>query len=104
MFENGELTFDLDKLRAMKTKLGETAENLKVQKNRAMQLLVCLEKDWRTPAGKSFMKNVDTDWAQSVSRYVTLLQTMENMLGEAIDRYMEVETGIENISGNGVCP
>ena len=61
-----ELKFDIEKINDMKKSLSDSADDLNTYKDKVIQSLDKLKKDWNTAAGKNFMQNVDTDWTKEV--------------------------------------
>jgi uncharacterized protein YukE len=65
-----ELKFDIEKINDMKKSLSDSADDLNTYKDKVIQSLDKLKKDWNTAAGKNFMQNVDTDWTKEVENYI----------------------------------
>lgn len=92
-----ELKFDIEKINDMKNSLAASAEDLGTYRDEVIESLDKLKTDWDTPAGKNFMKNVDTDWATEVDKYINIIGAVEKLLEEASTQYAKVEDEIEKI-------
>ena len=95
--KQSELKFDLDAMREMKQELTETAQEISEAKKNTFQALEVLKKKWDTPAGKKFFSDMDTSWATDVDKYITIIQAVEKLLGEAVNQYADVENEIEKL-------
>lgn len=92
-----ELKFDIEKLNDMKKSLADSANDLETYKEKVLQSLDNLKKDWNTPAGKNFMDNVDTNWTSEVDKYIKIIGAVEKLLDEAATQYAIVEDEIEKV-------
>lgn len=92
-----ELKFDIEKINEMKKSLADSADDLGTNKNKVIQSLDKLKKDWNTAAGKNFMQNVDTDWTKEVDKYIKIIGAVEKLLEEAATQYAKVEDEVDKI-------
>lgn len=92
--KQSELKFDLDAMREMKQKLTETAQEISEIKKNTFDSLEKLKEKWNTPAGKKFFSDMDTGWATDVDKYITIIHAVEELLGEAVNQYADVENEI----------
>lgn len=88
-----ELKFDIEKINDMKKSLSDSADDLNTYKDKVIQSLDKLKKDWNTAAGKNFMQNVDTDWTKEVENYIKIIGAVE----EAATQYAKVEDEVDKI-------
>lgn len=92
------LKFDNGKIAQMRTQIQTTAEDLASLKQNILQNMEKLKSDWNTPAGRKFTQEVDTDWAQQVDKYITIMNAIDELLGVAENAYTEVEGEVEKLS------
>ena len=92
-----ELKFDIEKINDMKKSLADSADDLSAYKDKVIQSLDKLKKDWNTAAGKNFMQNVDTDWTKEVDKYIKIIGAVEKLLEEAATQYAKVEDEVDKI-------
>ncbi|MBQ2943226.1 MAG: WXG100 family type VII secretion target [Ruminococcus sp.] len=92
------LKFDVEEISSMRTKLQDTATELKDLKVRLLQELETLKSKWKTPAADTFTKGVDNDWAKQVDKYVTIVEAVDELLAVAEKEYREVEEKANSIS------
>lgn len=89
MFEK-DLKFNISEINNMKNKLETTAVELEDLKKDVVNKLDILKKDWKTPAGKKFMKDVNLDWTPQVDKYVKIINAVKQLLDEAVKEYQTV--------------
>lgn len=77
--------------------LSDSADDLNTYKDKVIQSLDKLKKDWNTAAGKNFMQNVDTDWTKEVENYIKIIGAVEELLEEAATQYEKVEDEVDKI-------
>lgn len=92
-----ELKFDIEKINGMKSKLADTADELRDYKEDVMKALDQLKSDWNTTAGKNFMATVNTDWTSEVDKYIKIIGAVESLLEEAATQYAVVEDEIDKL-------
>ena len=92
-----ELKFDIEKINDMKKSLSDSSDDLNTYKDKVIQSLDKLKKDWNTAAGKNFMQNVDTDWTKEVENYIKIIGAVEELLEEAATQYAKVEDEVDKI-------
>ena len=92
-----ELKFDIEKINDMKKSLSDSADDLNTYKDKVIQSLDKLKKDWNTAAGKNFMQNVDTDWTKEVENYIKIIGAVEELLEEAATQYEKLEDEVDKI-------
>ena len=80
-----------------KKSLSDSADDLNTYKDKVIQSLDKLKKDWNTAAGKNFMQNVDTDWTKEVENYIKIIGAVEELLEEAATQYEKVEDEVDKI-------
>ena len=81
----------------MKHKLESIVTDLENHRDQVIESLENLKKDWNTAAGKSFMKNVNTDWTKEVEKYIKIVGGVEDLLNEAATQYQKVEEEIDRL-------
>lgn len=85
---NTDLAYDTEIFRQCATTYGETAENLR---GLVRELNDCLhtltESGWTTPAGIKFLDMVDRNWEKNIEKYANLLDTLQDILVEAAEKY-----------------
>ena len=91
------LKFDLDAIKAMRTSIQTSSEELVQYKADILREFEDLTKEWKTPAGDAFLEKVNFDWIDEVDKYVTILEAVDKLLGEAETQYSKVEAEIELI-------
>ena len=69
--------------------------DVEILKDNLERRIEALKKDWKTPAGKKFTKEVDTDWASQVDKYITIIDAVDELLEVAERNYEEVEEAVE---------
>ena len=67
-------------------------------KTSLLQEVEQLKNNWKTPAGKKFTEEVDTDWAKQVDKYSTIIDAVDELLEVAEKSYKEVEEEVKKIS------
>lgn len=92
-----ELKFDIEELRKMKNKLGETASDLDSEKEEVLKGIDELKEHWETPAGKKFIEEVDLGWADEVDRYIRIIEGVQQLLDEAIKEYEKVVDKVDRL-------
>lgn len=95
IFEPSELKpdtikYDSAAIATMKQKIVTSSNNLTVKKNIIIQTINDLNNEWNTPAGKTFLSEIDFDWAKQVEQYVAILDAISDMLTAAESTYDEV--------------
>lgn len=96
LFDSNTLKFDVDEIKSMRQKLQGAAADLKDCNDTVKEGIEKLRnEDWKTPAGKKFMENVNTDWSEQVEKYVKVLNTLDELLGVAELDYSAVEEEVE---------
>lgn len=86
-----ELKFDVEQLRETKKKCETMAQELCDTKDKLMDDLERLRKEWKTPAGKNFFAEQDTDWEKQVESYLKITTAVAELLQTAITEYESVE-------------
>lgn len=85
---NTDLAFDTVTLKACGSRYAEIAKELRTM---AEQLDACLqeleESGWTTPAGTAFHKMAQTNWNENIKKYADLLETLNDIMGEAVQKY-----------------
>ena len=92
------LKFNVAEISKMRKKIQSTSKDLNSFKTSLLQEIEALKKDWKTPAGKKFTKEVDTDWASQVDKYITIIDAVDELLEVAEKNYKEVEEAVNKIS------
>lgn len=92
------LKFDISELTRMRKQLDQTAKDLTDYSKKLTDYLEKLKKEWKTPAGKAFMNNVDVDWISQTKKYVKVIEAVEKMLQEAETNYRQVENCVQKLS------
>lgn len=92
-----ELKFDIEKINEMKSKLADTADELRDYKEDVIEALNKLKSKWNTTAGINFMSNVNTDWSSEVDKYIKIIGAVESLLEEAAIQYVLVEDEIDRL-------
>ena len=87
---NDTLKFDIDKLKQTQTKCNELKDELSSDKDKLMDLLNGLRKDWQTDAGKKFFNEQNTDWESQVDNYAKIIGAISELLTVAINQYQIV--------------
>lgn len=93
-----ELKFDVSKISAMREKIQTTSAELTQLKTNLLQEMQTLKDGWKTPAGKKFTTEVNTDWASQIDKYITIIDAVDELLEVAETNYREVETDVTSIS------
>lgn len=92
------LKFDVEEIRRMRKKIQDTATELKEFKVSLLQELENLKNGWKTPAGKRFVADVDTDWAKQVDQYVVIIEAVDKLLEVAEKNYRDVEEAAQKVT------
>lgn len=83
-----DLAFDTAVLRTCGNDYAEIAEELRKMSTKLDKLLIELkDSGWTTPAGTAFHKMVETNWEENISKYADLLDTLNDILHQAADKY-----------------
>ncbi len=98
LFETSTLKFDIDQIEEMEKKIKDTVIDLQDLKTKLIQSIDQLKKDWNTPAGKKFIKEVDTNWSVQIDKYVKVLNAVDELLKTAATEYEKVESSATKIS------
>lgn len=92
------LKFDVSEISKMRTQIQNTSKDLASFKTTLLQEVENLKNNWKTPAGKKFTEEVDTDWAKQVDKYITIIDTVDELLEVAEKSYREVEEEAKKVS------
>ena len=92
------LKFDVSEISKMRTQIQNTSTDLANFKDSLLKEVDNLKTSWKTPAGKKFTKEVDTDWAKQVDKYITIINAVDELLEVAEKSYREVEEEVQKIS------
>ena len=92
------LKFDTQQILSFQSEVQDAACDLQDLKNSLLNRLEELKKDWKTPAGKKFIEEVDMDWAKQVEKYITFLDAVNELMDVAANNYTEVEEVTRKIS------
>lgn len=92
------LKFDVSEIQKMRTQIQTTSKDLADFKTSLLQEVEQLKNNWKTPAGKKFIEEVDTDWAKQVDKYITIIDAVDELLEVAEKTYKEVEEEVKKIS------
>lgn len=85
---NTDLAFDTGILRKAAGEYKQVAFDLKNLASRLDALLFALKEDgWTTPAGTAFYEMANTNWEKNIEKYVSLLETLNNILISAAEEY-----------------
>lgn len=96
--ESEVLKFDTDQIRKMRNKINETINDLNNSKNKVSSAMNDLEKNWKTPAGYNFIKEVNVDWADEVTKYIRILNAVDELLKVAEMNYDEVDGEVRRLN------
>ena len=91
------IQYDVDKLESMKKQVDNTVTTLQTSKTQLIENLDSLQNDWNTPAGKKFLSEVDTDWADEIDKYIKALKTLSNLLKSAKKSYTALDDQIDQL-------
>lgn len=88
---NTDLAYDTAVFRQCASAYGQTSDNLRVLVQELTECLHTLtESGWTTPAGIAFLDMVDMNWARNIEKYADLLDTLQEILVDAADKYDEL--------------
>lgn len=96
--EPRELKFNVDEISRMRTKLQDTSQELKTEKTNLLNEMASLRENWKTPAGKKFLKDFDDSWVNNIDKYVTIIDAVDDLLEVAYKTYQEVETEAKKVT------
>lgn len=94
-----ELSFDLDNLRKIRDQAAQNRDETNRQKIQVLESINSLKGSWKTPAGKKFFTNFDTDWVTAVDNYLKTMTVFVDVLDDVIDILLKVEEKIPYDSG-----
>lgn len=92
------LKFDVAEISSMRKQIQATSADLAKFKTELLEEIKILKENWKTPAGKKFTKEVNTDWASQIDKYITIIDAVDELLEVAEKNYREVETDVTKIS------
>lgn len=92
------LKFNVSEISKMRTQIQTTSKDLAEFKILLLQEVENLKNNWKTPAGKKFTAEVDTDWAKQVDQYITIIDAVDELLEVAEKAYKEVEDEVRKVS------
>ncbi len=92
------LKFDVSEISRMRTQIQTTSKDLAEFKTSLLKEVENLKTNWKTPAGKKFTEEVDTDWAKQVDKYITIIDAVDELLEVAEKAYKEVQEEVKKIS------
>ena len=92
------LKFDIQEISNMRKKLQDTSTDLGDFKTKLLKEVETLKENWKTPAGKKFTKDVDTDWAVQVDKYIKIINAVDELLKVAETNYQTVADKANSIS------
>lgn len=93
-----KINFEMESLEALKAETASLKENLTDINTRLREKMDELKEDWKTPAGIDFFENQKTNWDPEIKNYINILETLEKMIGEAIQKYEDVEREANRLS------
>lgn len=90
---NTDLAFDTAILQKYGKRYGEIADELRDMAEKLDECLLELEESgWTTPAGSAFHKMVQTNWKDNIEKYADLLDTLNDILIQASEKYENLVT------------
>lgn len=92
-----DLKFDIEMLKNMKDRCDALAQDLDTTSSNLKESLEQLKKDWHTPAGEKFFKDLDDDWTEQVEHYKKIVSAVSSLLNAAINKYQNVENEANNL-------
>lgn len=92
------LKFDVSEISSMRKQIQTTSADLAKFKTELLEEIRILKENWKTPAGKKFTKEVDTDWAKQIDKYITIIDAVDELLEVAEKNYKEVEEATKKVS------
>ena len=98
LFEPTILNFDVYEITRMRSKIQETSIELAEFKNTLLLEMEVLKEQWKTPAGKKFMEELDNDWVKQVDSFIKITGAVSELLEVAESNYMEVEEEVKKIT------
>ena len=92
------LKFDVSEIQKMRAQIQTTSKDLANFKTSLLQEVENLKNNWKTPAGKKFTEEVDTDWAKQVDKYITIIEAVDELLEVAEKSYKVVAEEVKKVS------
>lgn len=92
------LKFDVSAISSMRSKLQETSTELSELSTTLLSEIEILKQSWKTPAGEVFVEKFDTGWADEVTKYISIIDAVNQLLSVAETHYAEVEEAANAIS------
>lgn len=90
---NTDLAYDTDVFRQATQTYCDVAIDLRQKVSDMQKCLDTLtDSGWTTPAGIAFLNMVDDNWSQNIEKYADLLDTLQQILIEASQKYDELTT------------
>lgn len=90
-FDPTSITFDLDKITDMQTKVDNIATELETLSSQLTQEMDLLKETWKTPAGKKFWEDYNDGWKNEVEKYIATIETLHSILSAAATAYGNIE-------------
>lgn len=91
--KNVSLAFDTEVMRQCANNYAEVAETLESLSNKLTECLQNLTSTgWTTPAGTAFSEMVDNDWSTSLAKYISLMNTLSEVLNTSATSYDNLVT------------
>lgn len=92
-YRNTDLAYDTDVFRDAAKTYRETAIELRENVKSMQKCLETLtDSGWTTPAGIAFLSMVDDNWSKNIEKYADLLDTLQQILIEASQKYDDLTT------------
>lgn len=91
MFEKKELKFDVEQIQEMANKTESIANELTDLSQTLQSSVENLRTKWNTPAGKEFFNEVEFEWQPVITKYVSILGGVNEILKEAARIYSQLE-------------
>lgn len=93
-----KLEFDLDELRNMRDELRKKKDRFEDARKKLPKELSGLKKDWDTPAGRTFFREMDDDWSKQVKQYIRIVEAVLELLDGAIREYEPLQESADSLS------
>jgi len=85
---NTNLAFDTQLFRDKGKEYKDVADELRDMAEKLDKLLTDLkDTGWTTPAGSAFHDLVNTNWADNIEKYASLLETLQTILEQSANEY-----------------
>ena len=92
-----DITYDIEALETARKSVEDLITTLNDCKNNLDKDMQELKDGWQTDAGKKFFEEHKDTWSDYVTKYISRITGLRDMLKKAIDYYEKIDDEVANL-------